>query len=205
MPWSFRATNPNGSDDDQLYGGFFTGQFWIEHPKGSSSASIPATAGGSRTTIGSAATTGRHHTASASSGAGGSKPKDSQDPGSSSVAVGAGVGVGCGVLIIALGVFGFWFYRRRNKRKSEKQWPPSGDGSVTSPPQGGSNTQWNYNVQPYYGPGETSQNEYAYSKMPPPVKPYQPAELASDQQTPVEAPGYYQEPRELPGNHPQYK
>ena len=195
-PFSFRATNPHGSQYDQLNGGFFTGQFWVKIPEGSetSSSAMPSASSASRTSMSATSTqTTARKTSSSAIATGSASQNDSSN--STTVGVGAGVGVGGGVVLIAAGGFLWWLIRRRRQSKNPPpgQISPGDMRSTAGWSHGDSSTLWSQNGQPYYAP--MGQTDPFYGGPQPGFNPWQPSELGPGQPL-VEAPSNV-EPKEL--------
>lgn len=203
-PFSFRAVNAEGSQDDQLYGGFYTGQFWISEPD--SSSTITTSQSLTRTTLSASTSPTRSHTATTSSTASstpiGSSNDDNSDD-NSTVAVGAGVGVGVGAAVLIAGA-GAWFFIHRRKRKNQAPssgYNPASQGPPSTYQDSMSTQQWVNNQQQWPTPNMSHAspppNNYYYGGAPPPMK-SPPSELGQPHYF-VEAPGSQVEPREMDG------
>lgn len=103
MPFSFRAVNAEGSQNDQLYGGFYTGQFWI-----SDSSTDPR---GSHTSLHVTHTTPALPTRTPDSSDQVSSPEHRElSPRSK-----AGIGVGVAISALLIATTAAWLVRRRRR------------------------------------------------------------------------------------------
>lgn len=206
-PFLFRVVNALGTEEEQLYGGFDSEQFYIAAAQG---ASATKTSAFSSTTLRSGGATSAAAATSTSSGDASSDDSSGGLSSGASIGIGAGIGVGVGLMLLA-GV-AFFFWRRHNKRKEREAGASAHDAP---PPWYNNSSEMSYGGSQYQEGDPKRQPSHSAWGLPdsrsPPASSVTAHELPSreqygkshgDQSVPVEAPGHT--PQEMPTQDARY-
>lgn len=129
-PFSFRAVNATGTQQELLDGGFWSRLYWIRPSASPSSTSSTSTQSSTSTSSSSQSTSTKSSTTASGTSSTTNSSKGGSNSGNSSkdTAIGVGVGVGVGVALLLIG--GFFLWRRYHRKlKARYSRPPTVTGS----------------------------------------------------------------------------